>query len=148
VASKCPDTHLPSQRLQKVRFQPAREHLSKAEKETCTFQVSGSQESSSLSPHSIHTLLLSSRVFYPQFQQTLELEQGTRYTCNPSYLGGSDQEDGASKPGWAKKKVFKTSSQQKDNKTGRGGIPVIPATAGNLKQEDCSPDKPMQKARS
>jgi hypothetical protein len=35
--------------------------------------------------------------------KTLILAEHKAHTCNPSYLGGTDQEDISARPAWAKK---------------------------------------------
>lgn len=102
---KCPDIHFPNQGLQKVRFHSTCEPLHKAEKEDCSFQVSGSRMSLFPSPltwlqlcirhrHMHPCDLLSSRVFFGlKFQHILELGirsehflANKRRQCYPIYL--------------------------------------------------------------
>jgi hypothetical protein len=58
-----------------------------------------------------------------------------RKTCNPSFLGGWDQEDCGSRQAWAKKQGrYHLNRQIKKKKT--GCMPIIPVI---VKQEDHGP---------
>jgi hypothetical protein len=48
-------------------------------------------------------MILPGNVLSGPFYESLPLKPGTvAHTCNPSYLGGGDQEDQGSKPAWAR----------------------------------------------
>jgi hypothetical protein len=66
------------------------------------------------------------------------------HTCNPSYLGGWDQEDHGSKASLGKKSLQDPISTKKSWVWWHE--PITPAMAGSLKQ-DGSPGQPGQKVR-
>jgi hypothetical protein len=65
------------------------------------------------------------------------------HTCNPSYLGDWDWEDQDSRPALAKSLQDSISS----NSWGWWCVPVIPATARNIKEDDHGRGPTGQKAR-
>jgi hypothetical protein len=69
-------------------------------------------------PASKHEALSSN----PNTAKKKKKKKSQAHTCNPSYLGGRDQEDHGSKPTWANSVGDPIFKKKKSHKKGAGGV--------------------------